>query len=167
MQWLNVTGANWSFVPALSTSSGLPLVHHLGDCTIRTRKADTDTKAATAGWTFYSSAWGPYSATATAVASKDPSVVASHDITKLLAATDLPSNPEGEAIPVKVVRSYSTPKAGPGLEVAFAVTNVSPHAVEIGAFGMSTPGGSDAHMGMQGRGRTIIIIKNYGWPSIM
>lgn len=48
-----------------------------------------------------------------------------------------------------MVRSYSTPKAGAGgIELGFAVTNVSPHAVEIGAFGMSTPGGSDAHMGM-------------------
>ena len=171
VQWLNATASwegNYSFVPPLNADTALPLVQHLGDMTLRVRRATTTAKKkknqekhqeqqAKAGWSYFASAWGPLSATALPV--KDPPArsLASHDITPLLAATNFsgapdPAAPWGGAMPVRVVRSYLSPLpipppvssgggggGGGGFEMSFNITNVSPDAVEIGGLGFATP----------------------------
>jgi hypothetical protein len=114
---MNVSGANYSFLPSLDTRSALPLTHNLGDITLRVRKAATpatpssssdstpnDSTAAGAagdaeGWAFFSSTWGPFSAVAKPVASEDPHTVIAHDITAVVATTKLSSNPPGHVAP--------------------------------------------------------------------
>lgn len=147
MQWLNTSGANYSFVPTLSSYNALPLNHFFGDITLRLRKQSSP------GWAFFSSVWGPFSAVAKPVASKDPAVVVAHDISELVAATDVDSNQKDFTFPLKIVRSYSKPKkavAGGGVEMSFEITNVDTVPVELGGFGMSTPSAqaADAHMGL-------------------
>ena len=162
MQWLNVSGANYSFVPGVTAGSALPLSHFFGDITLRIREqpqegagsdGDTAPPSSPSPWTFFSSVWGPFSATAKPVASKDPNVVAAHDISSLVSATSLDSNPKDFKFPLKIVRSYSKPTtavAGGGVVMSFEITNVGAAPVELGGFGMSTPSAqaADAHMGL-------------------
>lgn len=168
VQWLNVSGTssaeNYSFVPPLDSGSALPLVQHLGDVTMRLRAA----AAADESWTYYASAWGPFSATAKDVTPLPTGTVAAHDITALLEATNISDYPRPDswvhAMPLSVVRSYRKPSVGSyndgrGLELAFTLTNTWHKSVEIGSFGMATPTASggigtiqtnianDAHIG--------------------
>jgi hypothetical protein len=166
VQWFNVSGANYSFAPPLSAGSSLPLVQHLGDVTIRVRTA-TSSSATTSDpkWSFFSSAWGPFSADAIPVNndSNSANTLAAHDITPLLEATNTSLSfypPEwNKKSPLKVIRSYQRASGPGGFEISFNMTNVGTKAVEIGAFGMATPAGNggsdglkssvanDAHMG--------------------
>jgi hypothetical protein len=141
-------GANYSFVPGIDGSNSLPLTHHLGDITLRLRKVASAASAAAptfipvdgAAWAFFSSTWGPLSTMATPVTSTDPRVVASHDISEVVAATQLPANPNF-SFPLKVVRSYAKPHASPvggGVEIAFEITNMANESVELGAFSVSS-----------------------------
>ena len=95
-------------------------MQHLGDVTIRVRKA---TAAPTDKWTYYASAWGPFSAEATAVSPLPAGAIASHDISALLAATNITEHPPdpswATAMPLSVTRSYSKPASGSGLEISF------------------------------------------------
>lgn len=119
MQELNKTGANYSFVPALTPGRGLPLVQHMGDITLRVRSSSA---APGQPWSYFATAWGPGSAVATPVSPLPPGALAAHDITALLAAT----NATGKVAkpPVKVVRIYGKPKpgTGPGITMAFKVS---------------------------------------------
>lgn len=116
MQELNKSGTNYSFVPALTPGRGLPLIQQMGDITMRVRPA-----AAPPGqpWAYFATAWGPGSAVATPVTPLPQGALAAHDITTLLAAT----NASGNTIkpPVKVIRTYGTPKEGPGITMEFKV----------------------------------------------
>ena len=163
VQWLNLSAGdhtNFSFVPALSDGSALPLVHHLGDITIRARTAGSSSSP----YDYYSSSFGPGAAVAVPVTKLRPGELAAHDITPLLAATNLAGLGDGDdddndgkssssAPPVTVRRAYLD-VAG-SLGIAFEVTNPAPAAagagaaVEIGALGMSVPAAvsQDAHIG--------------------
>jgi hypothetical protein len=160
VQWLNVSGTssaeNYSFVPPLNSGSALPLVQHLGDVTMRLRAASSSAAAAAAdqqSWTYYASAWGPFSATAKAVTPLPKGTVAAHDITALLEATNVSAYPPpaawAHAMPLSVVRSYRKPTPaksaaaagggggggdddGRGLEITFTLTNTWHDVVEIG-----------------------------------
>ena len=155
VQWLNASRAthiaNYSFVPTLTPGSALPLHHHLGDITLRVRRAG----GSPAAWSFYSTVWGPYSAEATVLQPSSTDELAVQDVTPLLDATRVPDAPDGVApdvvsSPVHVRRAYldASPEQ-PGLGVSFTLTNKATYAVEIGGFGMSLPASvsQDVHMG--------------------
>ena len=147
VQWLNLTRRgvdNFSVVPALSASSALPLVHHLGDVTLRVRRAAA---GGGAGWDYYASAWGPFHAEATPVPLRKGEAAA-HDITPLLDATAAPDAPApAPASPVRVRRAYAV--SGAALELRFELRNAGTEAVEVGGFGMAMPAGvsQDVHVG--------------------
>ena len=162
VQWINASGANYSFTPPLTPATALPLIQHLGDMTMRVRAAagegaaNDDNKQPP--WRYFATAWGAMSAKATALP-LNPSrrERASHDVTPLLAATNasillqpsmrLPAPPSEwhGAPPLRVTRAYRDPKktssssSSAGFELTFTLTNVVTHAIEIGSFGMATP----------------------------
>ena len=154
MQELNKSGTNYSFVPALTPRSGLPLTQMLGDVTLRVKPASADDSVQ---WAYFASAWAPGSATATAVTPLPKGAVAAHDISALLSATNVDGVKNRS--PLKVVRAYSkAADGGPGLEMSFEITNQATQALRLGSFGMPTPsaGGTgnietnialDAHIG--------------------
>ena len=160
VMWLNATRAgvdNFSFVPPLTPTSGLPLVQHLGDVTLRVRRSCAGTggapAAACAGggggaeaWEYYASAWGALRAEAAPSALR-PGELAAHDITPLLDATAAPG-PDARAprkkaapSPLAVRRAYATSSGGGGsaLEMRFELRNTAAYAVELGGFGMAMP----------------------------
>ena len=157
-QWVNLSSGqhtNYSFVPPLTDGSALPLVHHLGDITLRVRAAGSS-----GGYDYFSSAFGPGAASAVPAAKLRPEELAAHDITALLAATNLEGASTGAShgtlpprpsLPLAVRRAYlkSSEGGGGSLVVSFEVTNTATSAVEIGALGMSVPTAvsQDAHIG--------------------
>eukprot|EP00937_MAST-01D_sp_MAST-1D-sp2_P003192 g3192.t1 len=156
-QWLNLSdGAhtNYSFVPPLTAGSALPLVHHLGDITLRVRLAGGGGGGG-GNYDYFSSSFAPGAAAAVPAATLRPGELAAHDITPLLAATRLATLPGGSValpntLPVSVRRAYVD--VGGALGVAFEVTNTAAAggaAVELGALGMSVPAAvsQDAHIG--------------------
>jgi hypothetical protein len=160
VQSLFVGGANYSFVPPLDAHTALPLSQHLGDCTIRVRPATTTaattTTTTTAGWSYYASAWGPFSAAAIPLppspiggggsggrSGPQSRTVARHDITPLLEATNSSANPAppeqwGGRPPLRVIRSYraavpAVPASPAGAEGDATATGPAPAARTGGA----------------------------------
>ena len=175
VQWLNHTASattvsNYSWVPALTPGSALPLVQHLGDVTLRVRPASSPSSSSSTapghGWSFFASAWGPFSAEATPLTPTAEEFVA-HDITPLLDATrkmapqasageghggagggGAAGEREREQSPLRVRRAYLKPNASqPGLGIAFTLSNAASVAIEVGGFGMAMPTAhaQDAH----------------------
>lgn len=158
VQWLNATRAgvdNFSFVPPLTPSSALPLVHHLGDVTLRVRPAAAAAHGSLGeggeSWAYFASAWGALRAEATPVPLR-AGEAAAHDMTPLLDATDAPDAPtsggaQAAKSPVTVRRAYR--QGAKGLELTFEVRNVGAAALELGSFGMAMPAGvsQDVHIG--------------------
>ena len=114
VQWLNVTGvSNYSFVNSLDGQSALPLSQHLGDVSLRLRRAAGPGPAeghSAEPWAYFASAWGPFTATAKPVTPLPSGTLAAHDITALLEATNV-SHLDGAAVgslPLKVVRRSSS-----------------------------------------------------------
>ena len=165
VQWLNHTASattvsNYSWVPALTPGSALPLIQHLGDVTLRVRPATSSSSSSTAGhgWSYFASAWGPFSAEATPL-TPTAEEFSAHDITPLLDATKKMApqasageqgGHEREQSPLHVRRAYLKPNASqPGLGIAFTLSNKGSVAIEVGGFGMAMPTAhaQDVHMG--------------------
>ena len=153
---------NFSFVPALSGGNAIPLVQHLGDVTLRVRpaevanervsirsKATQSEELSEAGWDFFASAWGPFSAEASPETLR-PGELAAHDITALLEATRVPgASRHAASCPIRVRRAFRRPASGPGVEMAFELLNPGEAAIEIGGLGLSMPSAvsQDVHIG--------------------
>ena len=161
MQWMNVSSpaaaANFSLVPPLTPGSALPLVHHLGDVSLRVRMAASSEDEAKSGtrhagdWDFFSSVWGACSAEAVEVPARAGEIIA-HDITQLLDATQSAAvrrRTWKDGSPIHIRRAYRLDPAGSGFEIAFDLTNRASVPIEIGAFGMSVPTSTaqDVHIG--------------------
>ncbi len=129
---------NFSWVPDVRKRA-LPGCHNFGDVTLRTQPLRSANASA---WTFFSSAWGGGSGIPAAPLPAGGAVLVADDITALLNATPaaLRGAPAfGDALPLRVTRSYEAAPGSTGVDGAF-VLRVNVTALEdtrLGGFGFS------------------------------